>query len=466
MAVRVPKTINQASNNNHSAGSGKKISLNIGTIIFGAIFIYIMASFFIYLLATHVISYQVTSGPLAKNQTYTALIVREEEVVDADVGGYVTYYAKENNKVRKTGIVYGVGNEKNTSDTTDISDSDLNTIKTSLENFSGSYQSSNFLETYNLEYEVKSEIISSQMPDLGTSSIGVTMTVNDQTLATASCDGIVVYAADGFENYDTSSISSSDFDEKKYVKTNLKTDEKIKSGDPVYKLVTSETWSVIIPLTSRQIVDLAGKTSIRVHFLKDNKTQSGSMKILTGEDGSYYGQISFSSGLIRYINDRFLSIELVTNTQTGLKIPVTSVVSKNFYIIPDAYASAGGDSNNIGFIKRTVNDDGSFTDEFIETTLYEHKDGFYYVDSDDLAEGDILLKEGNSSDQYIIGATASLEGVYNLNKGYAMFRKIVILDKNEDYCIVEKGTAYGISQFDYIVLDAATVKEDEITAKG
>ena len=68
-------------------------------------------------------------------------------------------------------------------------------------------------------------------------------------------------------------------------------------------------------------------------------------------------------------------------------------------------------------------------------------------------------------DRYIIKDTDTLEGVYSMNKGYALFRKISIIDKNEEYCIVEKGTSFGLSQFDYIVLNSSKVKESDITAK-
>ena len=81
------------------------------------------------------------------------------------------------------------------------------------------------------------------------------------------------------------------------------------SGDPVYKLITSETWSVIIPLSSEQIVSLAEKKTIRVKFLKDDATQTGSLAIVIGEDGNYYGKITFSRGMIRYSGDRFLNID-------------------------------------------------------------------------------------------------------------------------------------------------------------
>ena len=55
-----------------------------------------------------------------------------------------------------------------------------------------------------------------------------------------------------------------------------------------------------------------------------------------------------------------------------------------------------------------------------------------------------------------------LEGVYGMNKGYEVFRQIEILDQNEEYCIVAKGTSYGLQPFDYIVLDGESVKEEEI----
>ena len=57
---------------------------------------------------------------------------------------------------------------------------------------------------------------------------------------------------------------------------------------------------------------------------------------------------------------------------------------------------------------------------------------------------------------------AQLEGVYCVDKGYAVFRKIEIIDQNEEYCIVATGTSYGLSLYDNIVLDSNTVQEDEI----
>ena len=70
----------------------KIFGLNIGTVMFGAIFIYMIFSVILYLTASHMESYQVPSGPLSMNETYTGLTIMTENVVQADAGGYVTYY--------------------------------------------------------------------------------------------------------------------------------------------------------------------------------------------------------------------------------------------------------------------------------------------------------------------------------------------------------------------------------------
>lgn len=49
-----------------------------------------------------------------------------------------------------------------------------------------------------------------------------------------------------------------------------------------------------------------------------------------------------------------------------------------------------------------------------------------------------------------------------MNKGYADFKQINILYQNEEYSIVKSNTQYGLSVYDYIVLDATTVNEDEL----
>ena len=85
----------------------------------------------------------------------------------------------------------------------------------------------------------------------------------------------------------------------------------------------------------------------------------------------------------------------------------------------------------------------------------------YYVDINLFSEGDYVVKK-DSNNKYRIEETATLQGVYNINKGYAVFREITILADNEEYCIVEEGTTFGLAQYDHIALDADSVSDDQI----
>ena len=62
----------------------------------------------------------------------------------------------------------------------------------------------------------------------------------------------------------------------------------------------------------------------------------------------------------------------------------------------------------------------------------------------------------------MIGPTKALEGVYNINKGYAVFRQVIPLEKNDEYIIVEKNTPSGIEVYDHIVLQGDMVSEGQL----
>lgn len=437
-----------------------KLPLNIGTFIFGAIFIYMIISVTLYLTADHIESYQVTAGPLAQNQTYTALALRQEKVVSASASGYITYYARENSKVAKSGVVYSLGENQTEAAVEELTESDYARIRASMAGFASSFDNSNFYNTYNYKYSLEGTIL--QYSGLKVSEDGqVPQSVGGQTVYTAAQDGVILYSVDGYEDITEEQLNPDIFNRKKYSITNLQAERKVTAGDDIYKLITNEEWSLIIPLTSEQTVQLSGRDTIRVKFLKDDTTQVGNFSIITGADGEFYCKITFSKGMIRYSNDRFLDVELVTNTKNGLKIPLSSIVQKDFYIIPKEYVTHSEDDGNAGFNKKIEKENGDDTSEFVQATIYKEEEEYYFVDMDTFSVGDVIIKP-DSQATYRIEETKALEGVYCINKGYAVFRQIEILDQNDEYCIVDTGTQYGIAQFDHIVRNGKTVKEDEI----
>ncbi len=77
-------------------------------------------SVILYLTASHMESYQVPSGPLSMNETYTGLAIMTENVVQADAGGYVTYYAREGTKINANGAVYSLNSSRSADNVTSL----------------------------------------------------------------------------------------------------------------------------------------------------------------------------------------------------------------------------------------------------------------------------------------------------------------------------------------------------------
>lgn len=462
-------------NNGNSGNPGilsrirKIFSLNIGTVLFGVLLIYMIFSAILYLTSTRIESYQVIAGPLSRNATYTGLAVREETVYKAKSTGYVSYYAREGSKINANGIVYGISDTQEPQSDAELTPEELSQIRGEMLSFSKGFNSSKFNNTYSFKYGLEGSILQYEGVNNTDSSV---LSVGNQDVTRAEIDGIVLYSTDGYEEKTVSDLTAADFDQNAYHETDLKTSGKISSGDDIYTLVTNEWWSLLIPLSSRDAADLSDRTSVRVKFLKDGMTQSGDFSIME-IDGQQYGKIDFNKGLIRYASDRFLEIELVTNTVTGLKIPLSAIVTKEFYKIPAEFATTNEDSQDTGFMVTSVNDDGNEVNTFVKATIYASVDDdsskdengdpaqIYYVDKEDFSEGDVIENQKDGS-RYVINDVGVLEGVYCINQGFSVFRRIELLDQNEEYAVVSRGTSYGLSLYDHIVRNADEVDEAEI----
>lgn len=450
----------------------KLFSMNIGTMLFGMLFIYMAFSAILYLTSPKIESYQVIAGPLSRNETYTGLAIREESVHQAETSGYITYYAREGSKINADGVVYGISSTKTSDSQTELSTDELSSIRNQMLNFSKGFNSSNFNSTYSFKYEMEGNILqyagvtgnSTSDQNDSTSSV---VSYGNQTINKADSDGIVLYSKDGYEGRTVDSLTTEDFDQNSYHETDLKTQGSVNTGDSLYTLITDEKWSLVLPLSEKQAAKLADRTAVRVKFLKDDKTQSGDFSIIE-IDGAKYGKIDFNKGLIRYASDRFLEIELVTNTVTGLKVPLSSIVTKEFYIIPSKYATTNTDSQETGFMVQSNGNNNTF----VTSTIYAQEeqsgskdDGetsyLYYVDKKDFKEGDVIISQKDQS-KFVVSDIGVLEGVYCINQGYAVFRRIEILDQNEEYAIVSKATSYGLSRYDHIVRNADDVNEEDI----
>ena len=447
----------------------KPLNLNIGMIIFGVVFIYVIVCVILYFQTGHIQRYEVREGSLATNNLYRGVIIREETIVYTDTPGYVNYYAREGGRVARNDLVYvvdetgrlneeisGMGMEENS-----LSDREMAEFRSEIVNFIHSFDSLNYESTYDFKYSMKNMVLKLANANM-LDSIGNLSSENIVRYSYAPQTGIVAYWTDGYEDLTSQEVTAEVFDASAYEKKQLISNALTAVGDPAYKLSTDENWSIVFPIEPERGAQLLKKEYVLVRFLKNQYESWGKVELLANADGNTYLQLSFTNSMITFLSDRFLDVELIVEDETGLKIPVSSIVQKEFYLIPEDYVTLNGNSGRGGIVRQCYLDDGTISSESLEIDLYnfDDKSREYYLDSSILNIGNILYKL-DSQETFTVSKRATLIGVYNMNKGYADFKQINILYQNDEYAIVNSNTRYGLSVYDYIALDASKVSDDQ-----
>lgn len=448
------------------------LNINVGMIIFAIIFVYMAFSVYTYMKKDKVQFYEVAEGNIVTDTQYTGLILRDESVQKTDRAGYINYYIREGKRAAVGTRIYSIDEtgsmaqfmEENPEANVSLTDANLSDIKRQLNAFSMNYDDRNFGEIYDLQYTLEAAVLEY----VNFNALGNLDALMEQTGVTfqqvkAPVSGVVSYSIDGYEEFDLSQLSAGSFDRSGYAKAITKAGQLIEQSAPVYKLVTSDDWSIVFPLSEEDAAEYSGRDRLKVSFPSNDLEAEGSFSLITGSDGKAYGKLDFNQYMVQFVTDRFVTFEVDAERADGLKIPVTSVTTKNFYLVPLEYLAQGGDSSTSGFMKEIYSENGTFA-EFVPTTIYYSTDEYYYIDMSEnspLKAGDYLIRP-DSQERYQLGSSASLQGVYNINKGYAVFKQIEILKSNDEYYTIRKGTSYGLSVYDHIVLDASTVYEGEL----
>lgn len=448
----------------------KRRRLNIGIIIFLMVFLYMAVFVFRYLTKEKIHIYEVNAGSLATTSDYTGLILRNESVTAAEASGYVNYYLREGTRAAVGSLIYTLDESgtlssllaQNAAAGNSLSQENLARLKGQLSAFSTSYKSINFDEVYQIKADISGSLLEYLNADkLGELIGGVSESAFHKAYAGVS--GVVQYYTDGMESLSPADMNAELFRKDAWQKTSIPAGSLIESGSSIYKTITSDDWTIMIPITEADMLRLQNTSIVSVTFKETGLSANAEFEIVLGTDGKAYGQLHLYKYMVQFSGERYVDIELNVSAEEGLKIPVSSVVSKPFYLIPKNYLTGGNDSSDSGFLKETYGPDGVGS-EFVSPTIYYENDDYYYVDTSDFTAGETLILP-DSSERYPISATASLQGVYNVNKGYAVFKQIDILDANDDYYIVRKNMAYGLSVYDHIILNGNAISENDIIYK-
>lgn len=452
--------------------------INLGIVIFILIFILLVVNIVRYLAKEHVSSYEVTNGQIVEKLRCTGLALRNEEVVNADTAGYVNYSVRDGARVGKNDVIYSVDTTgqvidyiaQNFSAEDTLDEEAYQEIQSEISAFNNAFTKENFMDVYNFKYQIKNDVVEltndAFMKKLRKSlkKAGLSDSL-EKKFSPAS--GIVSFYTDGFEGMATSAVTRDSFDTGKYNRTTLKTEEKIEAGSPVYKVTIGEDWHIIIRLDKNRYKAMQEKSSVYVKILKDDLSIPAAVRTYQNAEGEYLADLRIRSYMVRYVNERFLDVEITLTSEYGLKIPRTALVEKECYKIPAEYIV---DNNGLNGAMTLLASDknGSTVKQDISPSIYridydkDNNPAYCYVNPKDIPPGGILVSP--EGEQFIPAETESLVGVYNMNMGYATFRPVYVKGTNEDFIIAKTGQEGSISTYDFIVLNSKTVKEDQLVS--
>lgn len=434
-----------------------------------------------YVNSKNISTYQVKDGALTEQNSYTGLILREEQCYYSNAAGYYNYYLKEGEKASYTDLVYtvdGSGKIKEmmtnqTGDASTLTKDDLTEIKSEIVKFSKEYDRNDFEDVYNFKKDL--DDISLKMSNLYVLNQITNMSLSGtNVIKNYCCDGntnaktgYVVYYYDGYEELKPEDIDVSYFsDDVNDDKTIIANNEMIGVGDFAYKLITSNTWQLVFEFDSEEKAEEYNGKEITVKFSRDQAELKGKLNVIDAinpkknQSVDKLGVITFNTSVADYLNLRYIDFEIISGENNGFKVPISSIAMKDFLLIPKDIGFDYNSVTNTVSVKLDVYlEDGTKSYVTENLNVYDIDDTDYYVDTELISLGNVVYGD-DITNSYKVNRSGSLIGVYRINQGYADFKKVKKLYENDEYCIIDPKTT-TLKAFDYIALDASKVKDNE-----
>ena len=452
----------------------KPFKPNIAVVILIIIVVYVGTISWKYLHDEHISIYEVNETSIADDSTLTGFILREETVVNSEQAGYINFYHADQSKVGKKEVIYTIDKNGAVNDLLEqiqsdhkTTSSDIQKLREVISDYYSNYDSASYYTIKDFHYDVENTIFEQSRSNLYSDikkQLSEVSKSNEIVKSKAFTPGIISYSIDGYEDITLDRINPDLFKDTASVeRKQLSSSEKVEAGEPVYKLVTSDDWKIVVPVTDTLYKKIKDQTSVRITVKKDPISFNCGLEFQENA-GVTFAVLSSGRYMGRYLNDRYLDIELNLNAATGYKIPNSSIIKKNMTIVPKQYVTNGSQKSSgeavPGVVKITYDKSGKRVEDFISVENASMKDDKYYVNDTILAPGDVIADP--SSEQLVTLETQeSVEGVYCVNTGYCQFRKIEKVYENNEYTIVSPDTTGGISNYDHIVVNPKLLNEND-----
>ena len=448
----------------------QKKDVNIGIVIFLVIMVYVLFHVYTFFTKSEIPLYEVQPGEMYVTSRCDGMILRDEEPVYTEIAGYLNYYYGEGSRVSKNSTVYSIDSNRDMYDllsgsATEIklSGNDLSDLKQLLHDNlvfpEGELSVSERKAEITTGYQrLIDEMLMEELNQIVTST-GI---ISNFHVVSTEKSGIISYMMDEYTDYTIQDVSAACFKNKDSA-TSLYSIDLVAANSPVYKIITGDSWKIIVLLNETLYGQLLGKDTAT--FYLDNKIKVTAPINCYRKEDVPFAEITMDKYLSNYTSKRFIDVTFEVDYVDGLKIPETAITFKDYYRIPEEYLVLGGNetSKTKGLLIEEFNTDTGTTQyTFKEADIFYSIDGFAYIDCMDFAKETYISTQDMSSRVMLYTFVNKLEGAYNINKGYAVFKRIERLRTENDYVIVKKNTASGLSAYDHIALNAENVVEDAV----
>lgn len=186
--------------------------------------------------------------------------------------------------------------------------------------------------------------------------------------------------------------------------------------------------------------------------------------------GSYLAVFQADRFINRFLDDRFVPLQITYDQHSGLKIPNSAIAAKQVLLIPKT--AVDKDERGDYFVRKKATDEKKQEiGVSVRIKVYgEDAENHYYVlavdDPQALTKNDVIFNLDTENtkeyDSYTITKEEKILGVYVLNKGYADFKRIRRLYQSDHFSIVQKFFPYSIKIYDQIAGEAQNIKEFSI----
>ena len=425
-------------------------------------------------------SYQVISGSNSTSNVYTAVILRDETVVNSPMDGYMNYYTKNGERIGASSIVCTMDakgdffkrmeEELKEHGNNDLSDDTLKGFQSVLAQFNQNFDVNDYSRLYYGKYDITTDLM-----DLLNTDVYNQISKNargESVFEAIRCTvpGIVMFSFDNYVSLKQEEINESLFNRSKYELKKIAAGSHVEKDAPLYRIVNSDAFSVIFPLEEEDKLQYFLSQKITIIFKEEGVTLEGAYSHFSGADKKRYAKVDFSGNGYPFLNLRFVDIQIADSNISGYKIPKSAVTEKEYFSVPKDYVNTSKstpymmvytDTGNLS--KRQVSIIKSTEDEYvISASDIESGDELYYKPDEDIPYDSSQESTSTVNLRYRLYNTTKIKGVYNIDRGYTVFKPIeIIYTTGDGYYIIDKQAPFTVKEYERISMNAAEYEEGD-----